>query len=74
VIRDWQHFREFEKRLARGSRPSVAQNFILANAMYDEARRLGVFPLKDPLEGLEVIIKMAKAVNCVRGDSVKDST
>jgi hypothetical protein len=42
--------------------------------MYDEARRLGVFPLKDPLEGLEVIIKMAKAVNCVRGDSVKDST
>jgi hypothetical protein len=73
VTRDWQHFREFEKRLARGSRPDVALNFRLANAMYDEARRLGIFPLKDPLEGLDVDIRVARAVNFVRRDPDQDS-
>ena len=34
-------------------------------ALYQEAVALGVFPLKDPLDGLEVDIRIAKVVNHV---------
>jgi hypothetical protein len=32
-------------------------------ALYEEAKQLGVFPLKDPLEGIEVDIRLARALN-----------
>lgn len=35
------------------------------DAMFEEARALKIFPLKDPLEGLETDIRAAKAVNAV---------
>jgi len=41
--------------------------------MYDEAVALGVIPMKDPLDGLEVDLKIAKVVNCVSGASRQDS-
>ena len=59
--------------LVRSQKPDIIRSYRLINAMYDEARRLGAFPLKDPLEGLDVDIRMAKAVNFVRRDTGKDS-
>jgi hypothetical protein len=38
-------------------------------ALYREAVALGVFPLQDSLEGLEVDIRIAKVVNSVSKDT-----
>jgi len=37
----------------------------LLDSLYKEARALSVFPLQDPLSGLEIDIKIAKVVNSV---------
>ena len=36
------------------------QNLRLLEGMYEEARYLGAFPLRDPWEGLEIRIKLAR--------------
>jgi hypothetical protein len=38
------------------------------SALYKEAVALGVFPPKDPLEGIEVKIKIAKVVNGLKDE------
>jgi len=37
-----------------------SQNLELLEGMYEEARSLGLFPLSDPLEGLDMKIRMAR--------------
>ena len=39
------------------------RNLRLLDAMYDLARTLGVFPLPDPLAGLETDIRVARILN-----------
>ncbi|GAH82379.1 unnamed protein product, partial [marine sediment metagenome] len=51
----------------------VLKNFQIVEAMYDEAAELGIIPLKNPLDGIETDIKIAKVVNNVQGTSYKDS-
>jgi hypothetical protein len=36
------------------------------DALFEEARALRIFPLTDPLEGLDTDIKVAKVINSVR--------
>jgi hypothetical protein len=73
MIRDRQAFEEFERSLIRSTKPDLIKNLRIVNAMYEEARHLGVFPLKDPMAGIETVIKMARVVNLVRRDSREDS-
>ena len=73
MIRDRRAFEEFEKALIRSTKPDLIKNLRIVNAMYEEARHLGVFPLKDPMAGIETVIRIARAVNLVRGDSLEDS-
>jgi hypothetical protein len=49
----------------KGQQIDIAQNFRIADALYDEAVALGIFPLKDPLEGLDTILTIAKVVNSI---------
>ena len=42
---------------------SYSQSLRLLNSMWREAADLGVFPPKEPLEGIEVDIKIAKVLN-----------
>lgn len=65
MIKDVTILQEFEKELIKESKPDVMKNFRIVNAMYDEAVALGIFPMKDPLDGLEIDIKIAKVVNSV---------
>ena len=65
MINDVTILQEFEKELIKESKPDVMKNFRIVNAMYDEAVALGIFPLKDPLDGLEIDIKIARVVNSV---------
>lgn len=60
------------KEQLRGEAQDFAHILRLFEALYDEARELGVLPLRDPLEGLDVKILVAKAVN-VSETAGKDS-
>lgn len=62
-----RELQKFEKELSRKTRTDVAKNFRIAEALYREAVALGVFPPKNRLEGLEIDIKIARAVNAVSG-------
>lgn len=66
MITDPKKLREFEQKFLKRDKTSIDQKFRLLNAMFKEACALRVFPLKDPLEGLETDIKIAKVVNSVR--------
>lgn len=58
-------YQKFENEFIRKEKVDVLRNFRLVDAMYEEAVALGVFPLKDALEGIEVDLKIAKVVNSV---------
>jgi hypothetical protein len=58
-------FQKFEMELSKKERVSIRSNFRIVEALYKEAVVLGVIPLKNPLEGLEVDIRIAKVINHV---------
>jgi hypothetical protein len=58
-------FQKFEKELLKNEGVDIKKNFQIMSALYKEAVALGVFPPKDPLEGIEVKIKIAAVVNSV---------
>lgn len=58
----------FEKEQMRKEPPDYWRNLRIYEAMYEQARRLGIFPLQDPLEGIEHDIALVQALNRVRHD------
>jgi hypothetical protein len=66
MIKNPKKLREFERNLIIEDKTSISQKFRLMDALFEEARALRIFPLKDPLEGLDTDIKVAKVVNRVR--------
>lgn len=69
MIRNCDKFEEFERELIRSRKADYQENLTIFEALYREAVSLGVLPLKDPLEGLEVDIMMARVINGVREPS-----
>lgn len=65
MIKNCETLLTFENDLIRKSKPDILKNFRLVDAMYDEAVALGIIPMKDPLDGLEIDIKIARVVNHV---------
>jgi hypothetical protein len=63
---------KFEKERIRTEKVDLRKNIAIFNALYDEAVALGVFPAKDPLEGLDVVLKIARVVNHVPAAPRKD--
>jgi hypothetical protein len=63
IAKDSRLLTEFEKTRRSGSRPDYLRSLQTFEALYEEATYLGVFPLKNPLEGLEVDIRIAKVIN-----------
>ncbi len=62
-------FRKFEIEILRNEKLDTRKKFKIVEALYKEAVALGVFPLKDSLEGLEVDIRIAKVINSVSKDT-----
>lgn len=60
---DFARVAAFERERARADVPDHARNLALANALLAEARALGVWPPSDPLAGIEVKIRVARAFN-----------
>ena len=65
MIKDKKYLQEFEKEIIRSKKADISNNIRIVEALYKEAVSLGIFPLKDPLEGIEVDIKIAKVINSV---------
>ena len=73
MIKNISVWRDFENKLKKTQKVNIIENFAIMEAMYREAVALKVFPMKDPLEGIEAKIKFAKAVNSVPKASHKIS-
>jgi len=65
MIKDPERLEEFEMELVRSSPPDYARNIKILEAMLAEAIAVGAFPPKDPLEGIEADIRIARVVNHV---------
>jgi hypothetical protein len=63
MIRRKELLEEIEKDLMGRNRSSYLENLRIFEAMYQEAKHFGVLPPQDPLEGIEVDIRIARAVN-----------
>ncbi len=63
MIRNAHLIEELNKSRIRAVRPDYFKNLRLFEALYREAKALGVFPLKDPLEGIENDIHLARILN-----------
>jgi hypothetical protein len=58
-------FRKFEIEFIKKAKVDIEKNFCLVEALHHEAVTLGVLPPKNPLEGIEVDLKIAKVLNSV---------
>ena len=67
----WKKFYDFEKELIINSKIDIEENLRIFNELLKFAKFMGVLPLKDPLEGLEIDIKYAEVINGVKGTSEK---
>jgi hypothetical protein len=66
MIKDAKLLAEFEKKELMKEKSDYQSALRLFEGMWKEAMLLGVIPLKDPLEGIEVDIKIAGILNNVR--------
>lgn len=64
MIKDVKAWQEWEDRYNASQPVDYEHNLRLADAMLEHARALGVFPPKDPLEGIETKIQLARVLNC----------
>jgi hypothetical protein len=70
MIKNVKLLKDFEDRLIRDEQPNLDRSMKLFSAMWGEAVSLKVLPPRDPLEGIEVDIRIAKALNsCFRKPS-----
>jgi len=63
MIRNKEYLEAFENRLIAEEKIDFARNMEIYEAMYREAVELGIFPLKDPLEGIEAAVRISKILN-----------
>ena len=66
MIRDPEAWQAWEDELIRSEPADYHQNLRIFEAMCEHARRLGVFPPKNPLEGLEIKLRLARDLNAFR--------
>jgi transcriptional regulator with XRE-family HTH domain len=60
-----EELQKFEFDLLRKEKVDRVKNFHIVEALYKEAVTLGIIPLKNPLDGIEVDLKIARVVNRV---------
>ena len=63
MIRDRKVWEEFEARWQRSTPVNFEESMLILTTLVEHARALGAWPPADPLEGIEIDIKVAKAVN-----------
>jgi len=66
MIKNGNELLSFEREIVKKNKADHQANVRLFEAMFAEAVALGIFPPRDPLAGIDVDIRIAKAVNSVR--------
>ena len=69
MIKNPKRLQKFETNLIQKEPIDIHKNFRIMAALFEEAVLLGIFPLKNPLEGIEIDIKYAKVINSVSDSS-----
>jgi len=64
-FRKREELQKFEFDFLRKEKAGISRNFRILEALYKEAVTLGIIPLKNPLDGIEVDLKIARVVNHV---------
>lgn len=65
MIINYQKLKKFENELIKKEKTDIIRNFQIVDSLYNEAVALNIIPLKNPLDGIEIDIKIAKMVNGV---------
>ncbi len=65
MIKNPDLLQKFEDEFTQQEKTDFLKNIRLVDAMYREAVSLGIIPLKDPLDGIEIDIKIAEVINSV---------
>ena len=65
MVKNEEAVRSLEKAILRKEKPDFSKNIRLIEALYKEAVFLGAFPPQDKLSGLDIDIKIARAINNV---------
>ena len=63
MIKDVEYVEAFEDALISSHKPDFLTNLKIYEAMWEEATALGIFPLKDPYDGVEDDIKLAAVLS-----------
>ena len=66
MIKNPDILEQFEKQRIREEKLSFEEALKIFEAMWKEGVNLGVLPPKDPLEGIEVDIRIARILNCLK--------
>ena len=70
MIRDIKKWEQWKRDYARNTPLDVERNVRRYQALYDHARLLGVLPRKNPLEGIEFKIRVARDIR-IAGQSAR---
>ncbi|SPJ13943.1 conserved hypothetical protein [Syntrophobacter sp. SbD2] len=70
MVKDGQLLAEFDKAYLSTEKPDYFKSLKLFEEMWKEGLQLGALPLKDPLDGIEVDIKIAKIDEALRSKRV----
>jgi hypothetical protein len=65
MVKNAHLLEELDREIAQQHPLTIEQKYAILNAMYDYARKVGAFPPKDPLEGLEVDLRLAELLRHV---------
>lgn len=65
MIKDKDKLFEFEKEFLKNEKLDINKSFEIYENMYRYSVEMGILPLKNKLEGIEVDIKIAKVLNSV---------
>ena len=63
MIKDIEKWQKWEAEWQRNTLVGIEKNFEILENLIEQARLLGKWPPENPLEGIEVDIKIAKVVN-----------
>jgi len=65
MITNVRKFRQFEKRLIASTKPDFRRNLALVEMLRKESRKILAGRPIDPLDGIEVDIRIARVINSV---------
>jgi hypothetical protein len=63
MVKNPKLLEKFERELLKKEKLSYIENLKIFDSLLKEAIALGILPLKNPLDGIEVDIKIAKILN-----------